>query len=55
MEKTCSDCSACFSEEEKRKLKDQGWTEEQINFAEGSIIEDKVKECVREDSLWRKT
>lgn len=36
----------CFSDEEKEKLKDKGWTEEQIKFAEDSVIEDKVKELI---------
>ncbi len=42
----CSSCDKCFSDGEKGKLKDKGWTEEQINFAEGSIIEDKIKELM---------
>ena len=42
----CESCNQCFSEEEKTKLKDKGWTEEQIDFAEGSVIEDKIKELI---------
>ena len=36
----------CFSEEEKTKLKEKGWNEEQINFADNSIVEDKIKELI---------
>ncbi len=36
----------CFSEEEKTKLKDKEWTEKQIDFAEDSVIEDKIKELI---------
>lgn len=43
----CSSCSKCFSEEEKTKLKEKGWTEEQITFAEDSVIEDKIKEMIK--------
>ena len=42
----CSDCSRCFSEYEKTKLKDKGWKEEQINFVEDSLVEDKIKELI---------
>lgn len=42
----CSSCSKCFSEEEKTKLKDKNWTEEQISFVENSIVEDKIKELI---------
>ncbi len=42
----CSSCSKCFSEEEKKKLSDKGWSEDQINYAENSIIEDKIKELI---------
>ncbi len=38
--------SGCFSEEEKTKLKEKGWTEEQIKFAEDSVIEHKIKELI---------
>ena len=36
----------CFSDGEKGKLKDKGWDEKQISFAEDSIIEDKIKELI---------
>ncbi len=39
----CRSCKKCFSEEEKTKLKKKGWNEEQINFVENSIVEDKIK------------
>ena len=45
--KMCKECNQCFSEEEKTKMKDKGWTEKQINFAESSIIEDKIKELIK--------
>ncbi len=43
----CDSCNKCFSEEEKTKLKDKGWDEEQINFVEDSIVEDKIKEWIK--------
>ena len=43
----CSSCSQCFSDEEKTKLKEKGWTEEQVKFAEDSVIEDKIKELIK--------
>lgn len=45
--KMCSSCSKCFSKEGKTKLKEKGWTEYQIAFAEGSVIEDKIKELIK--------
>ena len=42
----CDDCDACFNEEEKIKLKEKGWTEEQINFVEHSQVEDKIKALI---------
>lgn len=42
----CSSCSKCFSEEERTKLKEKGWTAEQIDFVEDSIVEDKIKELI---------
>ena len=42
----CKSCNECFSDGEKGNLKDKGWSEEQINFADGSIIEDKIKELI---------
>lgn len=36
----------CFSDEEKTKLKEKGWTEEQIAYAEDSVVEDKIKELI---------
>ena len=33
--------------EEKTKLKEKGWTEEHIKFAEGSVIEDNIKELIK--------
>ena len=42
----CSSCSQCFTEEEKTKLKEKGWTEQQVNFVENSIVEDKIKELM---------
>jgi len=42
----CSNCSACFEKEEKEKLTAKGWTKDQIDFAEHSIIEDKIKELI---------
>lgn len=44
--KMCKSCSKCFSDAEKGNLKDKGWTEDQIKFAEGSIIENKIKELI---------
>ncbi len=43
----CNECNQCFSDEEKANLKGKGWSEEQINFAENSIIEDKIKELIK--------
>ena len=43
----CSDCSKCFSEEEKTKLKEKGWDEHQISFVEDSCVEDKIKELIK--------
>ena len=43
----CKDCNQCFSKEEKTTLEDKGWTENQINFAENSVIEDKIKELIK--------
>ena len=37
----------CFSNEEKAKLKEKGWNEEQINFADNSIIEDNIKKMLK--------
>lgn len=42
----CEICNECFSVEEIKKLTEKGWTEEQIKYAEGSIIEDKIKELI---------
>lgn len=39
--------ASCFSDEEKTKLKKLEWTDEQIKFAEDSVIEDKVKELIK--------
>ncbi len=43
----CNDCSACFNEEEKTKLKEKGWNKKQISFVENSVVEDKIKELIR--------
>ncbi len=43
----CSNCANCFSEEEKTKLKEKGWNDEQIKFVEDSIVEDKIKELIK--------
>ncbi len=37
----------CFSDGEKSKLQNSGWSKEQIDYAENSIIEDKIKELIR--------
>ncbi len=42
----CANCANCFSEEEKKKLEDKGWTKEQIDFVENSKVEDKIKELI---------
>jgi len=42
----CSNGSSCFEKEEKEKLTTKGWTKEQIDFAEHSIIEYKIKELI---------
>jgi len=42
----CNNCKNCFNDEEKEKLKSKGWTKEQIDFAEHSIIEEKIKELI---------
>ncbi len=42
----CSNCNACFSEDEKTKLKNKGWTENQISFVENSEVENKIKELI---------
>lgn len=42
----CDKCNECFSDEEKVKLKDKGWSDEQVNFAENSVVEDKIKELI---------
>ena len=36
----------CYSEEEKEKLKEKGWSKEQISFTESSIVEEKIKELI---------
>ena len=38
----------CFTAEQKKELNARGWTQEQIDFAEDSIIEDKIKESLSE-------
>lgn len=45
----CSTCSECFSEDEKARLKNKEWTNEEINFAEHSIIEDKIKKLINKN------
>ena len=42
----CDNCNECFSDEEKEKLIEKGWSEEQINYIEKSIVEDKIKELI---------
>lgn len=42
----CSSCNQCFSLEEKKKLVEKGWSPDQIKFAEGTIIEDKIKALI---------
>jgi len=42
----CKDCKECYSDEEKKKLKDKGWTEKQIIYTEGSVVEEKIKELI---------
>ena len=42
----CKSCKKCFNEEEKTKLENKGWTKEQIDFVENSIVEDKIKELI---------
>ncbi len=37
----------CFSNEEKTKLEGKGWTNEQINFVEDSLVENKIKELIK--------
>ena len=37
----------CFSKEEKTKLSEKGWNEEQIKFVEDSVVEDKIKELIK--------
>jgi len=37
----------CYSDEEKEILKNKGWTDEQIDFTENSIVEDKIKELLK--------
>ena len=39
--------SGCFLEEEKAKLESKGWTNEEIRYAEDSIIEDKIKQLLK--------
>ena len=36
----------CFTDEEKKKLEEKGWSKDQIEFTEGSIIEDNIKELI---------
>ncbi len=43
----CEKCSACFSDEEKTKLKKKGWNKKQIDFVEDSIVEDKIKRLIK--------
>ena len=45
----CDSCLACFSEKEKKKLEEKGWSKEQISFVENSKVEDKIKELLKED------
>ena len=45
--KMCDTCNQCFSEEERENLQLKGWTVGQISFAEGSVIENKIKELIR--------
>jgi len=44
----CTSCNKCFNDAEKAKLKTKGWNDEEINFAEDSIIENKIKELIKE-------
>lgn len=44
--KMCSSCNRCFSDEEKIKLEEKGWTDKQIEFVEGSEVENKIKELI---------
>lgn len=37
----------CFSVEEKGKLKSKGWSEEQVAYAEGSVIEGVIKDLIK--------
>lgn len=45
----CDSCSQCFSDEEKKQLEEKGWNKEQIDFVEGSIVKDKVKEFIEDE------
>lgn len=42
----CSECDDCFTKEEKEKLEEKGWSEEQISYVENSKVEDKIKELI---------
>ena len=43
----CKECSDCFNDEEKAKLKEKGWNDEEISFADDSIIENKIRELIK--------
>lgn len=43
----CDDCSDCFSEEEKKKLQKKGWSEEDIEFVESTVVEDRIKDLIK--------
>lgn len=42
----CDSCDACFTKEEKKQLKKLGWKENEINYVENSIVEDRIKEMI---------
>jgi len=37
----------CFSDDEKVKLKGMGWSDEQVVFAEDSVVEERIKEMIK--------
>lgn len=45
--KMCSSCSKCFTELEKKKLKRLGWKKKEIDYAEGSIVEYRIKKMLK--------
>lgn len=42
----CKSCDKCFTKKEKQMLRAMKWSEKQIDYAENSVIEEKIKELL---------